>query len=167
MIKLKPQIETFLQEYMKDLNGKQSAIRAGYAEKAAESQASRLLRNVKVRARLDELMEKQEKKNQIQAETILKELSLLAHTDIVNLYDKNGNLRPIHEIPEETRRAIAGIETIIDKDGNTVKKVKLWDKPRALELLGKYKKLFTDRVEHNFAEGLAERLIEARKRRNG
>jgi single-stranded DNA-binding protein len=38
----------FVHEYLKDLNGKQAAIRAGYSPKTAESQASRLLRNVKV-----------------------------------------------------------------------------------------------------------------------
>ena len=30
-----------------------------------------------------------------------------------------------------------------------IKKIKFWDKPRALELLGKNQKLFTEKVEHS------------------
>lgn len=38
----------FVLEYLKDLNGKQAAIRAGYSEKTAEVQASQTLRILKV-----------------------------------------------------------------------------------------------------------------------
>lgn len=43
----------FVEEYLVDLNATQAAIRAGYSEKTAESQASRLLRNVKVAAAVE------------------------------------------------------------------------------------------------------------------
>ena len=33
------------------------------------------------------------------------------------------------------------------------RKVKFWDKPRALELLGKYLKMFTDKFEHTGKNG--------------
>ena len=49
--------ERFCTEYVKDMNGKQAAIRAGYAERSAEMQASRLLRNDKVKQRVAELRE--------------------------------------------------------------------------------------------------------------
>ncbi len=42
-------IDRFVDEYLLDLNGTQAAIRAGYSAKTAAQQASRLLRNVKVR----------------------------------------------------------------------------------------------------------------------
>lgn len=40
----------FVQEYLKDCNGTQAAIRAGYSEKTAQEQSSRLLSNVMVAA---------------------------------------------------------------------------------------------------------------------
>lgn len=43
-IHLTPQQERFCQEYAVDYNGTNAAIRAGYAEKTAASQASRLLK---------------------------------------------------------------------------------------------------------------------------
>ncbi len=44
----------FVQEYCKDFNGTQAAIRAQYAEPAAAQQASRLLSNVKIKALIEE-----------------------------------------------------------------------------------------------------------------
>ena len=63
---------------------------------------------------------------------------------------------PIHEIPEEIRRAISGLETFEEFEGfgkdrekiGDTKKLKFWDKPRALELLGKHLGLFVDKVDH-------------------
>lgn len=46
----------FCREYVIDSNGKQAAIRAGYSEHTAESQASRLLSNVKVKVEIDRLL---------------------------------------------------------------------------------------------------------------
>ena len=43
-------------EYLKDLNGKQAAIRAGYARASAEVEASRLLRDAKVAEAIEELL---------------------------------------------------------------------------------------------------------------
>jgi hypothetical protein len=46
---LTPRIARFVEEYLVDPNGTQVAIRVGYSPKTAAQQASRLLRNVKVR----------------------------------------------------------------------------------------------------------------------
>ena len=48
--------ERFCQEYAKDCNGTKAAIRAGYSEKTAKSQACRLLTKGDVKARVDELL---------------------------------------------------------------------------------------------------------------
>jgi hypothetical protein len=54
-------------------------------------------------------------------------------------------------------------------DAREVKRVKfkLADKLRALELIGKHHKLFTERHEHNFGGGIAERLAAALARVDG
>lgn len=60
--KLNAKHEKFCQEYMKDFNGAQAAIRAGYAEKSARVTASKLLTNPniisRVRALQDEMLER-------------------------------------------------------------------------------------------------------------
>ena len=45
---LNPRQRRFVQEYVKDCNGTQAAIRAGYSENGADVQGSRLLGNVNV-----------------------------------------------------------------------------------------------------------------------
>jgi phage terminase small subunit len=48
--------ERFAREYLLDLNGTRAAIRSGYSAKTAPQAASRMLKNVKVRALLKELL---------------------------------------------------------------------------------------------------------------
>ena len=50
---LTPKQAKFMREYLKTLDGKQAAIRAGYSPKAAKVTACRLLTNANLRAVLD------------------------------------------------------------------------------------------------------------------
>ena len=49
-----PKQQRFVEEYLLDLNATQAAIRAGYSARTAEVQGSRLLRNAKVQAAVEE-----------------------------------------------------------------------------------------------------------------
>jgi len=53
----------FCEEYTVDFNGLQAAIRAGYSEKTANQQASRLLTKVNIQQYIKGLQEKLSKKN--------------------------------------------------------------------------------------------------------
>ena len=168
--------EKFAREYIVDLNGKQAAIRAGYSEKTAESQASRLLRNSKVRGRVAELTQAKCKKLDISAEWVLGELRKLAGYDAGSVFEDNGSLKPIKEWDAPVRAALVGLdhEKLFEHFGagqakhvGTTRKIKLADKLRALELLGKYLKLFTEKVEVTGLEGLADRINKIRQRKHG
>lgn len=63
MDKLTAKQKRFCDEYLKDLNATQAAIRAGYSEKTAEQAASRLLRIVKVQEYLQQFQNKIDQKN--------------------------------------------------------------------------------------------------------
>ena len=76
--KLNDKQRLFVHEYLVDLNGKQAAIRAGYAPKNAEITASKLLRLVKVKKVIDAEIEKQTKKIDITAEKVLQEIATIA-----------------------------------------------------------------------------------------
>lgn len=54
---LTPRQERFCQEFIKDGNGTQSAIRAGYSKRTANEQSVRLLANISVKNRIRELSE--------------------------------------------------------------------------------------------------------------
>jgi hypothetical protein len=71
---LTPKQQRFVAEYQKDSNGKQAAIRAGYAAGSAEVQASRLLRNAQVRAAVDKAKDRVAKKAEVTVESLAAEL---------------------------------------------------------------------------------------------
>lgn len=139
---LTAQQSRFVDEYVKDQNAKQAAIRAGYSPKTAETQGSRLCRNAQVRAEIDRRLNKVADDCDVQAADILNELKLIGHSDPAKVLGPNGYLLPLNEMPEEIRRCIASVD--MGGDGGT--KIRFWPKTTALELLGKYRKLWTDKV---------------------
>jgi len=52
---LNPKQEAFCLEYLKDFNGTQSAIRAGYSQKTAGTQAEQLLKKLDIAQRIQAL----------------------------------------------------------------------------------------------------------------
>ena len=150
-----PKQRRFALEYLKDLNATQAAIRAGYSEHTAGSQGERLLRNADIKEFVSGRAEEHESQLEITAERILCELARIGFSDLSQIFAEDGTLLPIHEMPEDARRVLAGIEVeeLFEGRGEsrervgTLRKVKAWDKVRALELLGKHRRLFADVVE--------------------
>ena len=134
--------KVFCQEYLIDLNATQSAIRAGYSEKTARSQAQRLLTKVDIQAEIQNGMNKRSKKIEITADYVL------------------GNLKEIGE------RCMQRVPVMIrDLDGwiqktevnNKGEEVGVWEFQamgaiKSNELLGKHIKLFTEKVEERVTE---------------
>ena len=152
----------FCMEYLKDLNGQGACIRAGYTPKTAVSQASVLLARPRVQRYLTKQFEERTKAAEVSIEDILKGLKEIAYVDPADAYDEDGRLKSIHDMPLALRRSIASIEIdeiwefVESTSGNRkikeqvgwTKKVRFWPKDRGLEMLGKYKALFTDKLEH-------------------
>lgn len=86
-------------------------------------------------------------------EMVLGEARLLARFDLRKLYDKNGRLKNIADLDAETARAVQGIDTdeLFEGTGKEreqvgeTKKVKLWDKLKAMEMIMKHRGLVVDR----------------------
>lgn len=74
LYRMTPKQQRFCEEYMKDLNGKQAAIRTGYAPASAEVQASRLLSDAKVALRISELKAELSQKTGITVEYVINNL---------------------------------------------------------------------------------------------
>lgn len=129
--------QRFVEEYCKDWNGKQAAIRAGYAERTAEFTASRMLRYVKVKKAIDERIEKRKKKLEITEKEIIAELAKIAFSDARNYYEPNFELKDITELPNELS---ANIKEVVkyERDKGTRIGIKFYSKETALELLGKH-----------------------------
>lgn len=142
----------FVQEYAKDLNATDAAIRAGYSAKSARAQGSRLLTNADIQQAVGKLLQKIAAKNEITVERTLLEISRIAYQDARKMYREDGSLKLPHEWDDDTAAFVAGVETEedyhsqVDVEGEgeeaqaTVKpsvtitrKVKRWDKVKALD----------------------------------
>lgn len=140
----------FIDQYMIDQNGTQAILRAKLADnaKAAGRLAWQYFRVYEVREEIDRRIAERRAATQLtvtQIETWLREY---AELDVADLYDDTGELRPFAEWPVAARRAVQSIETEDSAIyGMTKTKVKLIDKKAVIELLGKHKKMFTEKLE--------------------
>jgi len=157
--KLNPKQEAFARQYLIDLNASQAAVRAGY-KGDPNTVGPRLLAHVGVRSLIDKLMAERAKKLEVDAEWVIKRLMQDATADIADIYDENGNLKPVHEWPMAFRTGlVAGVETVQERNGededgrpqfSTVRKVKLMDRSKLLEMIGRHVRVgaFKDKIEH-------------------
>jgi len=155
--------ELFVAEYLTDLNATRAAIVGGYSKKGAEQTGSVLLRNPKVSAEIEQKQQKRLGKLEITAKKTLAELAKIAFFDSRRMFEPDGRLKQIHELDDDTAAVVAAFEVVELAKGSGrpfgySKKVKLADKLRALELLGKHLKLFTEKIEHSGRLTL-ERLV--------
>ena len=151
--KLTPRQRKFVSEYAKTLNGTQAAIVAGYSPDTAAAIASENLTKPEIAAGVQERVSKALELADCTADRTIMELSRVAYVDVGEITDEHGNCKPLHEISEDARRAIAGVEVIIKNaeagDGVTdkVHKIKMADKVAALKVLAQYHGLLVERRE--------------------
>lgn len=122
-VKLTAKQLAFCNEYLIDLNATQAAIRAGYSEKTAQEQSSRLLSNVIISDFIQSKMDKRAEKTEINADYVLKTIqSTIARCSQAEPVLINGE--PSGEYKFDAANTLKGCE-----------------------LLGKHLKLFTDKID--------------------
>ena len=149
----------FVNEYLIDLNATR-AYKVAYPsvkkDETAAQAGSRMLRNVKVAAYIQERMEERQKRTEITQDRVLQELAAIAFakaTDYAEIKNECVRIRDTAELDEQQIRALAGIE-----EGKFGIKVKLNDKEKALELLGRHLGMFKDKVEVSGLEDEKKKL---------
>lgn len=169
-MKLNAKQARFVTEYLSDLNATQAAIRAGYSEKTANTIGPRLLVNVGIAQAIAQGKAKQLQTAELSAARVLEELRRLAFSNVQDLFDGDGNLRPIQSLTPDQAACIASLEVIKKNaeagDGkvDVIHKLKVWDKTRTLEMLAKHFALLTEVVRHTGDASIVDRLQSARKR---
>lgn len=136
---LNPKQAQFVREYLIDFNALGAAIRAGYSQKTAGQIGHRLLKNVEIQAALQKAQDKRAEKTGITAEYVLNSL-------------KNVAERCQQEVP------------VVDKEG---KEIGEWrfepaGANKALELLGKNLKLFTEKIDLRVIKSIEDLTDEER-----
>ena len=104
-----------------------------------------MLRNVKVAEYIAERMQARQERTEITQDKVLEELAAIAFaraTDYAEVKDDQVIIKDTSGLSENQIKAIAGI-----KQGKFGVELKLSDKEKALELLGRHLGMFKDRVE--------------------
>lgn len=145
--KITEQQKQFVQELIKNNhNARQAAIAAGYSEKTADAQASRLLKNVKVLEYRDELL------NNIQKPTIA------TIEEILEYYTRVMRREETESVVVTIREKVSGMVLNPDtgkRERKTIEKetpkiveipTKISDANKAAEMLGKNYGIWTEKV---------------------
>jgi phage terminase small subunit len=167
--------QRFCAEYLIDLNATQAAIRAGYSARTANPQGPRLLGNPEIQAAIAAAMAERCEQTKIDATWLLKRLVAEAEADLADLYDEENRLKPVHEWPPIWRQGlVAGVEVeeLFEGRGDdreqigVVKKVRLSDRVKRIELIGKHIDVsaFQENVNLTGVDDLAGRLARASQR---
>lgn len=158
---------------MIDFNGKQAAIRAGYAKKSANVQACRLLANDEISAEIQRRVRMVSGLYDLNADRVIKEIASIAFTNLSDVveWDEEGRItiKSKAEMSPEALAALSEIESVTSQFGETTetkKSVKMRDKLAALDKLARILGLYKERVEayvhHDYSGVPSENLRMAR-----
>lgn len=125
----KKKYERFCQEYIIDYNGTQAAIRAGFKETSARQQATRLLSNASILARVRELQKEQVERLAVSQDYVVLQL--------LETYQRCLEETPVLKFDPCTGRMEETGKYQFDSKGAL----------RALELLGKHLGMYNDKLQ--------------------
>jgi len=108
-------------------------------------EASKKFSSPRIVNRMVELMATRNKRNDVDADYVLKRLVEIDQLDVLDIIDDEMKLKPLSQWPIGWRRSISGIEVVETKLGNDdsdpisyIKKIRFPDKVKNLSLLGKH-----------------------------
>ncbi|MDE7233568.1 MAG: terminase small subunit [Ruminiclostridium sp.] len=145
MAKLTEKQKRFCEEYLIDLNATQAAIRSGYSAESASEIGSENLRKPNIRARIDTEIAERSKRTGVTADRVVRELAKLAFVNATDVIDTQR----VEVLEKASRDDTACISAVRIKIGEnfTEREIRLCDKTKALELLGKHLGMFSDNVK--------------------
>ena len=145
-LKLSAKQKRFCDEYLIDLNATQAAIRAGYSEKTADQQGSRMLANVKVQEYLSSKMADKDNELIASQDEVLRYLTSVMRRQekdsvVVTLTEEKSEYKPDDEGTIRKYTTKKEVPKIVEIP------TKVSDANKAAELLGKRYGLYTDKVD--------------------
>lgn len=150
------------------------AYRAAYSTKNMKSstvntKAYGLKQRGHVRARIDQLRKERSERTKIDSDYVLKRLAEFDQLDVLDIVDDSGAVKPLSQWPKVWRTSISAIDVQEISTGGDVaaviKKIKLPEKVRNLELIGKHVgvQAWNEKVTHEAGKSLKELLAAAKE----
>ena len=151
MAKLTEKQRRFVDEYLIDLNATQAAIRAGYSVKTADKQGYQLLEKTRVAEAISEKMAERSRRTGANQDRVVMELAKIAFVNAADVIDSDDATIKAGATADDTA-AIQSVKVkvIPTKEGEGVEReIRLNDKLKALELLGKHLGMWNDKLDVN------------------
>ena len=148
MAKLTAKQQRFVDEYLIDLNATQAAIRAGYSPNNADREGYRLVENSRVSAEIKRALAGRSRRTGVTADRVIMELAKIAFVNIADVADFD-NATARDEAHRDDTAAIQSVwvKRIPVEDGYITERVmKLHDKVKSLDLLGRHLGIFNDKL---------------------
>lgn len=136
----------FIEEYLIDLNATQAAIRAGYSPDTAKSIGSENLTKPDIQARIARAMAERSRRTGVNADRVVMELAKIAFVNANDVIDPDTATVRADALPEDTA-AIQSVKVKTFGEDGLEREIKMADKLKALELLGRHLGMFKDKVE--------------------
>lgn len=149
MAKLTEKQQRFVDEYLIDLNATQAAIRAGYSVRTANEQGARLLANVSIQNNISKRMAERSRRTGVNQDRVVIELAKIAFINAADVIDPDDATIKEGATTDDTA-AIQSVKVkvIPTKEGEGVEReIRLNDKLKALELLGRHLGMWDDRLD--------------------
>lgn len=151
MAKLTEKQQRFVDEYLIDLNATQAAIRAGYSVKTAKDIGCQNLAKLNIQQEISEKMAERSKRTGVNQDRIVMELAKIAFVNAADVIDSDDATIKAGATADDTA-AIQSVKVkvIPTKEGEGVEReIRLNDKLKALELLGKHLGMWNDKLDVN------------------
>ena len=151
MAKLTEKQQCFIDEYLIDLNATQAAIRAGYSVKTAKDIGCQNLAKLNIQQAVSEQMAERSKRTGVNQDRIVLELAKIAFVNAADVIDSDDATIKARATADDTA-AIQSVKVkvIPTKEGEGVEReIRLNDKLKALELLGKHLGMWNDKLDVN------------------
>lgn len=139
----------FCDEYLIDLNATQAAIRAGYSVDTAKEIGCENLTKPNIQEAIAKAMAERSRRTGINQDRIVLELAKMAFVNANDLIDtSNGSIRPGASQDDLACIQSVKVKTSLGASGtSTEREIKLNDKMKALELLGKHLGMWNDKID--------------------
>lgn len=152
----------FVEEYLIDMKPTQAAVRVGIPHANAAHWASRIMKKVHIRNRIEVALAERSRRTNIRADEVLEELRIVGKSSVEHYdVDDNGNVTLAEGAPDGALRAVSKIKKRVrtirrnDEEDEVIREteISLYDKNGAIRMMGQHLAMFTEvtkgTVDHN------------------
>ncbi|MDD3049730.1 MAG: terminase small subunit [Candidatus Cloacimonetes bacterium] len=149
MGKLTKKQQTFVDEYLIDLNATQAAIRAGYSTQTAKDIACENLAKPNIKNAIDQALAARSKRTGVNQDRVIQELAKIAFlnpSDVINMQ----NASVLADANKDDLSCISSVKikkSSSDTGDSIEREIKTYDKLKALDLLGRHLGMFNDKIK--------------------